>query len=94
MNPHDAKLFRNPAKNHTTSNSTIRSLVRLIKEKQVKNGTLVLRNQTRLTSKTDLFHVMLSQTDMNGADLGSAILMDIILCNTTMPDGSVNDSDC
>ena len=34
----------------------------------------------------------LSGADLTGTDLGSAIVMDIILCNTTMLDGSVNDS--
>ena len=36
----------------------------------------------------------LSGANLTGADLGSAIVMDIILCNTTMPEGSVNDSGC
>ena len=42
----------------------------------------------------NLKDVSLYKTDMSGADPGSAIVMDIIPCNTTRPDGSINDSGC
>ena len=36
----------------------------------------------------------LSEADLSEADLTGAIMNGVILCNTTMPDGSVNDSGC
>ena len=52
----------------------------------------------------DLFKAILSGANMSRAnlrkaclseaDLTGAIMIGVILCNTTMPDGSVNDSGC
>jgi uncharacterized protein YjbI with pentapeptide repeats len=36
----------------------------------------------------------LSEADLSEADLTGTIMNGVILCNTTMPDGSVNDSGC
>ena len=36
----------------------------------------------------------LSEANLIEADLSEAIMNGVILCNTTMPDGSVNDSGC
>jgi uncharacterized protein YjbI with pentapeptide repeats len=36
----------------------------------------------------------LHQADLNGADLMGAKLLYAVFCNTTMPDGSINNSNC
>lgn len=36
----------------------------------------------------------LTGADLTGASLGETILDGVILCNTTMPDGKINNSSC
>ena len=50
-------------------------------------------------NEADLFDATLWKADLSGANLTranltGAIMNGVILCNTTMPDGSVNDSGC
>ncbi len=42
----------------------------------------------------DLTGASLWNADLFGADLTDAILTDTFFCNTTMPDGAINDADC
>ena len=42
----------------------------------------------------DLSDTDLSDTDLTGANLTDAILNSVLTCNTTMPDGTVDNSDC
>ena len=45
-------------------------------------------------SRAYLNGAWLRKADLSEADLTGAIMNGVILCNTTMPDGSVNDSGC
>ena len=45
-------------------------------------------------SDADLSNALLVDANLTDARLTGATLTDAIFCNTTMPDGSVNDSDC
>ena len=45
-------------------------------------------------SEANLIEADLSEAYLEEADLTGAIMNGVILCNTTMPDGSVNDSGC
>ncbi len=45
-------------------------------------------------NEADLSEADLSEADLSEADLTGTIMNGVILCNTTMPDGSVNDSGC
>ena len=45
-------------------------------------------------SRANLNGAWLRKADLSEADLTGAIMNGVILCNTTMPDGSVNDSGC
>ena len=45
-------------------------------------------------TRANLRKADLSETDLTRANLTGAIMNGVILCNTTMPDGSVNDSGC
>ncbi|CAD7933926.1 unnamed protein product [Amoebophrya sp. A25] len=56
-NPHELKLFQDLA----LSNAAIKDLVRHIKEEQTKSGALVLRNQTRITTRPHLIDAVLEQ---------------------------------
>ena len=52
-------------------------------------------NLTRANlTRANLRKAYLSEADLSEADLTGAIMNGVILCNTTMPDGSVNDSGC
>jgi uncharacterized protein YjbI with pentapeptide repeats len=62
------------------------------------NLSEVILNDANL-SESSLIGVDLSKSSLTGADLRDAILMRANLegarfCNTTMPDGSVNNADC
>ena len=45
-------------------------------------------------SRAYLNGAWLRKANLNEADLTGTIMNGVILCNTTMPDGSVNDSGC
>ena len=47
-----------------------------------------------ILSGANMSRANLRKADLSEADLTGAIMNGVILCNTTMPDGSVNDSGC
>ena len=53
-----------------------------------------IRATTGSESSSDMPATNFSGADLTGANLGGVSLDGVILCNTTMPDGTINNTSC
>ena len=49
---------------------------------------------TGIESSSDMPPTNFTGADLTGANLGGVSLNGVILCNTTMPDGTINNTSC
>ena len=49
---------------------------------------------TGIETSSDMTPTNFTRADLTGANLAGVSLDGVILCNTTMPDGSINDTSC
>ena len=53
-----------------------------------------VKAKTGTTISSDMPPTNFTRADLTGANLGGVSLDGVILCNTTMPDGKINNSSC
>jgi len=53
-----------------------------------------VKSTTGSETSSDILPTNFTGADLTGANLGGVSLDGVILCNTTMPDGTINNSSC
>ena len=53
-----------------------------------------VKSTTGSTISSDMPPTNFTGADLKGANLGEVSLDNVILCNTTMPDGTINNTSC